>query len=78
MMNCMTTTLATGATYLITYKPTIYGKPVTKRLTVTETFETGAPHPVTGKRAITHIFHGARGGKVVLTPAEILKAEEVA
>lgn len=71
----MAAPLTTGTTYAVTYRPTLYGKPVTKVLTVTEAFETGVPHPVTGKRAVTYVLHGRRGGKVVLTPAEVLAAE---
>lgn len=76
-MILVTPTLVLGTTYKVTYHPTTTGRTVTKILTVTETFETGIPHPVTGKRLVTHIFHGPRGGKVVLTPAEIITAVPV-
>lgn len=69
-------TFTEGATYEVTYHPTTTGRTVTKTLTVTEIFETGAPHPITGKRETTIIFHGLRGGKVVLTPAEVITAVE--
>lgn len=61
-------TLTPGTTYAVTYRPTLYGKPVTKTgLTLTEVL-TG----YTGKK--TYIFHGPRGGKVVLGGAEIVTA----
>ena len=80
MMATMTThhPLTVGTTYAVTYHPTTTARTTTKTLTLTEAFETGAPHPVTGKRAVTYIFHGPKGGKVVLAPVEVIKAEAVA
>lgn len=61
-----TTGLTTGATYTVTYLPTMYAKPVTKKGLTLTTVLTG----YTGKR--TFIFHGPKGGKVVLGEAEIV------
>jgi hypothetical protein len=64
----MTTTLTEGITYRVTYRPTLYGKPITKVLTLT-TILTG----YTG--TVTYIMHGPRGGKVVLGATEIVRTE---
>jgi hypothetical protein len=59
--------LTEGTVYTVTYLPTIYGKPVTKKgLTLTTILVSGLTH----KR--TYIFHGPKGGKVVLGEGEIL------
>lgn len=57
-----------GTVYTVTYRPTLYGRPVTKRAVTLTTVLTG----YTGKR--TFIFYGPRGGKLVLGEAEIVTA----
>ena len=63
-------TMTEGTTYRVTYRPTLYGKPVTKVLTLT-TILTG----YTG--TVTYIMHGPRGGKVVLAATEVVGTEVV-
>jgi hypothetical protein len=66
-MTTTTAPLTTGTAYVVTYRPTLYGKPVTTTATLTEILTTG-----TGRRTL--IFHGKRGRKLVLAPTELIAA----
>lgn len=62
-------TFTVGVTYKMTYHPTLYGKPVTKVLTVT------AVLPSAMTKTVTLVCKGPRGGKVCLTAADVITAE---
>lgn len=68
----MAAPLTIGATYRIAYRATLYAKrPTVKTLTLTTTL-----YPTVPKK-VTYIFHGPKGGKVVLGPGEIITAERL-
>lgn len=60
--------LIEGTTYTVTYRPTLYAKPVTRTALRLTTILVSSYN---GKK--TYIFHGPRGGKVVLGEGEIDK-----